>query len=215
MNWQSLLAAVAVIPILLGEGFGISNCGVPALFRCDSIQQQRFMLHQQVHTSAGLVALFHRSHDSALDEDDDVDDEAALPPLPDWAGSNLVVPPSDVSDDELEILYLGIDDFVSLELENEKAIPEFFCATVVYEDPDDVARYHVEPRMGTIEPNGGICEVTVHPILDEGDDDDAAPAGLTPQQQPFKPPPSPAWLIISTEERQWHYKLDSSATDEL
>lgn len=212
MNWPSRLAAVAVVPILLGEGFGISNRGFPVSVRHDNHQHQQ-LGYQEVRNSGGVVALFHRSRNSALD---DKDDEATLPPLPDWAVSNVLVPPGDVNDDELEILYLGTDDFVSLELENDKTIPEFFCATVVYEDPDDDVRYHVEPRMGVIEPNGGICEVTVHPIFDEGDDTDAAPADLTPEEQILlKTPPSPAWLVISTEERQWHYKLDSSATDEL
>jgi hypothetical protein len=208
MTFPLLLVAVAVVPILHGDGFAINIPAIPISFRRDD--GQLFRYQQESRSNGDVVALFHRSHDSALGETDDHYNENPLPPLPSWAVSNVIVPPSDDKFHEVEILYLGSDDFVSLELENDKAMPELFCATVVYEDPNDVVRYHVEPRMGTIEPNGGLCEVTVQPIQDEDD-----VADLTQQQEQLKALPSPAWLIISTEESQWYYKLENSPTDEI
>lgn len=136
-------------------------------------------------------ALFHQSHD----DDNLTFDEATLPP---WA-SNLKPPRK--TDDELAILFLDNDDFVSVELENEDATPETFCATVVYEDHEEVSRprYFVEPRMGTIEPDGGLQEVTVMPIFDEDSGDDSRHVHQ-----------GSAWLVVSTEKGHWYYKLEPS-----
>ena len=138
---------------------------------------------------ADRKALFHQSHD----DDNLTFDEATLPP---WA-SNLKPPRQ--TDIVLEILFLDNDDFVSVELENEDATPETFCATVVYEDREEASqpRYFGEPRMGTIEPNGGLQEVTVMPIFDEDSGDDS----------PYVHQGN-AWLVVSTEKGQWYYKLE-------
>lgn len=133
-------------------------------------------------------ALFHQSSVSEYDETD----------FPEWASD--VAPPEE--DGELEILYVGTDDFASFELENGNATPETFCATVVYEEKDAEPRFFVEPRMGTIEPNGGSLEVTVKHIEDEDADGDSL------QEVPD------AWLVISTEKERWHYKLEDLVTTE-
>lgn len=141
---------------------------------------------------ADRAALFHQSHD----DDNLIFDEATLPL---WAANPK--PPTENVEDELEILLLGNDDFVSVELENESAVPEIFCATVVYENNEEAAqpRYFVEPRMGTIDPNGGLCEVTVMPIFDED-------AGHDPQHVHK----GKAWLVVSTEKGQWYYTIERS-----
>ena len=138
---------------------------------------------------ADRKVLFHQSHD----DDNLTFDEATLPP---WA-SNLK--PPTITDDELEILFLDNDDFVSVELENEDATPETFCATVVYENHEEAShpRYFVEPRMGTIEPNGGLQQVTVMPIFDEDSVDDSRHVHQ-----------GNAWLVVSTQNDQWYYKLE-------
>jgi hypothetical protein len=129
--------------------------------------------------------LYHSIDDDAFKTDD----------LPEWAIANQC-PPSDNT--EVEILFLGSDDFVSMELENEESTAITFCATVVYEDASAEPQFLVEPRIGTIEPNGGTLEVTVKPIVDE--DADEEQSSLVPT----------CWLVISSETDTWHYKLEAS-----
>lgn len=116
--------------------------------------------------------------------------------LPDWA---TLSPPSDA--DTIDELILGSDDFVSIDLENEESTPERISASVVYQDGSvaaDESLFLVEPRLATIEPNGGTLEVTVTPIADE--DKDGA----------FHIPK--CWLVLTTEAGEtWYYRLIQNA----
>lgn len=110
--------------------------------------------------------------------------------LPDWAALD---PPCDT--DSVEELFLGEDDFVSLDLENSESSSQRICASVVYQDPAIIEPlFWVEPRLATVEANGGTLEVTVKSIENE-DEDDA-----------FRIPT--CWLLLTTEAGEaWYYKL--------
>ena len=109
-----------------------------------------------VSAHLGCSTRLYESHCHNLNFDD-----SKVPP---WA-ANIKPPDQEI----LETLYLEHDDFVSVELENESDVVENFYATVLYANADEASRprYHVEPCMGTITPNGGLQEVSVMPILDE------------------------------------------------
>jgi hypothetical protein len=139
-----------------------------------------------IRTIESCTNRFHQVHD-------DPNVEFSLPI---WA-SGLMQPPDKVI---LDALYLGDDDFVSVELENDSDIPQEFCVDVVYQDPTSSPKYFVDPRMGVIEPNGGQTILSVMPILDE--DNQLSSKSYASSNH------CDAWLVVVTPNDRWYYKLE-------
>jgi hypothetical protein len=136
------------------------------------------------------IRCFHQIHDDL--------NTGLSPSLPNWATAAMK-PPDDII---LDCLYLGDDEFVSVEIENDSDMPQEFYVDVVYQDPTSSPKFYVDPQMGVIEPNGGQTLLTVMPILDEDEQVSSKPRTATCH--------SDVWLVVVTASDRWYYKLEST-----